>query len=244
MLDLQLTNKTYEFGSDNKVLKTIAIVQSSKPFVLFHAELEGDHRNTPDAEVIELAKEWITKQLFFEEYIDKKLIEINSVVKEAVETIDKLREETKAIKVAQSQQAETILLTSELTDEQRQVMLGQFPHLEIGKVYEAGEILNYNGKLYKVIQNHRSQSDWFPDSTPALYTEFRNAKTVVESTDPDTGEIIEEEVEVISDFVQPTGAHDSYKLGDKVRFNEKIYESLIDNNAYSPETYPQGWKEV
>lgn len=48
----------------------------------------------------------------------------------------------------------------------------------------------------------------------------------------------------IKEFVQPTGAHDSYAKGDKVRFNGKIYESLIDNNAYSPSAYPAGWKEI
>ena len=32
--------------------------------------------------------------------------------------------------------------------------------------------------------------------------------------------------------------------GDKVRYNGKVYESLIDNNVWSPIGYPQGWKEV
>lgn len=48
----------------------------------------------------------------------------------------------------------------------------------------------------------------------------------------------------VPDFKQQTGAHDSYKKGDRVRFEGKVYESLIDNNAYSPATYPQGWREV
>ena len=48
----------------------------------------------------------------------------------------------------------------------------------------------------------------------------------------------------IPDFVQPTGAHDAYKKGDKVRFEGKIYESLIDANTYSPSAYPLGWREV
>lgn len=48
----------------------------------------------------------------------------------------------------------------------------------------------------------------------------------------------------VPDFVQPTGAHDAYKKGDKVRFEGKIYESLIDGNAYSPSAYPLGWQEV
>lgn len=48
----------------------------------------------------------------------------------------------------------------------------------------------------------------------------------------------------IPEFVQPTGAHDAYKKGDKVSFNGKIYESLIDANVYSPSAYPLGWQEV
>ena len=48
----------------------------------------------------------------------------------------------------------------------------------------------------------------------------------------------------IPDFVQPTGAHDAYMKGDIVNYNGKTYESLIDNNVWSPDTYPAGWKEI
>lgn len=40
------------------------------------------------------------------------------------------------------------------------------------------------------------------------------------------------------------GAHDTYKVGDKVRFNGKVYRSVIENNSWSPADYPQGWAEV
>lgn len=46
------------------------------------------------------------------------------------------------------------------------------------------------------------------------------------------------------DWVQPTGPHDAYRIGDKVTFNSKHYESVIDYNTWSPEAYPAGWKEV
>lgn len=49
---------------------------------------------------------------------------------------------------------------------------------------------------------------------------------------------------MIPDFVQPTGAHDAYKIGDQVMFEGKVWESLIDANVWSPTAYPQGWKEV
>ena len=54
----------------------------------------------------------------------------------------------------------------------------------------------------------------------------------------------EEVVEEYPEYVQPMGAHDSYKIGDKVTFNGKRYVSLIDGNNWSPSVYPQGWKEV
>lgn len=60
--------------------------------------------------------------------------------------------------------------------------------------------------------------------------------------DPNSG--FEEPVNEYPDFVPPTGAHDAYKVGDKVTFKGKHYESIINNNAWSPADYPAGWKEV
>ena len=47
----------------------------------------------------------------------------------------------------------------------------------------------------------------------------------------------------ILDWEQPDSTN-PYMKGDKVKYNGKIYESVIDNNVWSPEAYPQGWKEV
>lgn len=51
-------------------------------------------------------------------------------------------------------------------------------------------------------------------------------------------------VEEYPAYIQPTGAHDSYKTGDKVIFNGKKYICKMDNCVWSPETYPAGWEEV
>ena len=48
----------------------------------------------------------------------------------------------------------------------------------------------------------------------------------------------------VPEFVQPTGSNDAYKKGDKVSFENKVYESTIDNNVWSPTAYPAGWKEI
>lgn len=94
-----------------------------------------------------------------------------------------------------------------------------------------GDIRHHEGKLYEVVQDHTTQSDWTPNATPALWKEV-------------APEVTEEGEEIIPEFVQPTGAHDAYKKGDKVIFKDNVYESLIDGNAHSPEVYAQGWKLV
>lgn len=50
--------------------------------------------------------------------------------------------------------------------------------------------------------------------------------------------------EAPAEFVQPTGAHDAYNLGDRVSYVGKVYESVINGNVWSPDVYPDGWKEI
>jgi hypothetical protein len=45
-------------------------------------------------------------------------------------------------------------------------------------------------------------------------------------------------------WVQPTGGHDAYKIGDKVTFNGQRYTSKINGNVWSPTGYPAGWQVV
>lgn len=46
------------------------------------------------------------------------------------------------------------------------------------------------------------------------------------------------------EYVQPTGGHDTYKAGDKVMYKGKKYECQTDGCVWSPDDYPQGWREV
>lgn len=45
------------------------------------------------------------------------------------------------------------------------------------------------------------------------------------------------------EFVQPTGAHDAYHVGDKVTFNGKHYVCKLASCDWSPAVYPDAWKE-
>lgn len=46
------------------------------------------------------------------------------------------------------------------------------------------------------------------------------------------------------EWVQPTGGHDAYTIGDQVTFEGSVYESLITGNTWSPTGYPAGWKLI
>ena len=46
------------------------------------------------------------------------------------------------------------------------------------------------------------------------------------------------------EYVQPTGAHDAYQVGDRVTFQGRVYEAVINAVVWSPIAYPQAWKEV
>lgn len=94
-----------------------------------------------------------------------------------------------------------------------------------GVEYKKDMRVTYNSVLYKVLQDHTSQETWTPTDAPSLFAK------VLTST------------ETIPDWEQPT-AENAYMTGDKVRYNDKVYESLIDNNVWAPDAYPAGWKEI
>lgn len=112
-----------------------------------------------------------------------------------------------------------------LTEDEIADLIVLYPEWAVGVSYVIGDLVRYNDQLYEVIQAHTSQSDWTPDIVPALF------KPCVPEG-------------IIPEWQQPTGAHDAYNTGDRVTFEGKIYESLIDANTWSPTEYPAGWLEI
>ena len=44
------------------------------------------------------------------------------------------------------------------------------------------------------------------------------------------------------EYVQPTGAHDAYKIGDKMTYNGQHYICKMDGCVWPPDAYPAGWE--
>lgn len=92
--------------------------------------------------------------------------------------------------------------------------------------YQKDTRVRYNEVLYKVLQAHTSQEAWTPQAAPSLF-----AKVLI----PDEN--------VIPEWQQPDSTN-AYMIGDKVSFEGHIYESLINNNIWSPSAYPAGWSLI
>lgn len=96
-----------------------------------------------------------------------------------------------------------------------------------GHAYKTGERVQYGGKLWKVASDHTSQATWTPDQAHSLFSEILPGQAGTP----------------IGEWQQPN-ASNTYKKGDRVTYKGKTYESTIDNNAWSPADYPQGWTEI
>lgn len=111
-----------------------------------------------------------------------------------------------------------------LTDDEAAYVPMMFERLEPDKDYVVGKRLCHQDKLYKVLIAHTSQATWTPDVSPSLFAE-------VLIPDPT----------VIPEWVQPSSTN-PYMNGDKVRHNDKVWVSDVDNNVWEPGVY--GWSEV
>ena len=153
-------------------------------------------------------------------YTEKEnVIIVNYEVREIVKTQQQLKadDQLKCLK----------MFAQTLTDEQALEVSLMFDEWKLGKGYTVGDRLLYNGELYKVITSHTSIETWTPDVAPSLF-----AKVLNETIDGS-----------VPEWKQPDSTN-AYMTGDKVKFEGQTYESLIDNNVWSPSANPSGWQLV
>ena len=81
-------------------------------------------------------------------------------------------------------------------------------------------------RLFKCLQAHTSQEGWTPTTSPSLWKMVGIAENG------------------IPEWSQPISTSDAYMTGDEVMYNGVHYRSIIDNNVWSPDIYPQGWEVV
>lgn len=92
-----------------------------------------------------------------------------------------------------------------------------------------GTPYKWQGQVYKLWQQHDAvqQPDWSPDKAVSLWD-------VCHTTDPGRAR----------EYVAPQGSRGLYQTGECCIYGGQLYRSVIDNNAWAPDAYPQGWETV
>ena len=116
-------------------------------------------------------------------------------------------------------------MAESLDDETAENNPNVFAEWEINHEYKKDYKFRYNNVVYKVLQDHTSSEVYPPDEAISLYVRVHHQPG-----------------EEWPEWVQPTGAHDVYSLGDKVSHNEKHWISKYENNSWEPGVF--GWDEV
>lgn len=242
----KVQSKTYRLTVKNTVVN---IFQES-PYTHFERAINGDWTSRYDEDIIEE----VLRVVYLEfnpssalqeldkrnQDMDAKVAELNSVIIEADSKIAELNSKTEQMNGIVNEVAKQFVLSTELSDEQRETILSQYRIIRVGDTVQPNEIVNIDGELFKMVQGNPVTivtEDWLKDAS--IFSPFLQKKVIVE--DEDGEEIV---VDVVDEFTQPVGGHDAYQTGDKVMFEGQIWRSLIDNNVWSPISNPSGWEQV
>lgn len=96
----------------------------------------------------------------------------------------------------------------------------------VGEQIIFGMLRTYKGKTYKCVIPHQTQIDWTPNRPTNLWVEYVDT--------PDE----------YKPWVQPVGAHDAIKKGDRRTFEGHLWESRYDGNVWSPAVLPSWWIDL
>ena len=113
--------------------------------------------------------------------------------------------------------------------------------------YSKGDCCTEGGKTWRSkIDNNVHSPSAYPQGWQDVATDGDGGGTVTPdpTPEPEPQPEPEQPSEQLPEWKQPTGGHDAYKVGDRVTYNGKVYESTINGNVWAPDAYPQGWKVV
>lgn len=176
---------------------------------------------------IELYKE-VTKARSTINNADKKLADINYKILLNIEyekAGDIAPYDYKALhEEAQALRAEASAAPEALTDNAALLATNIFPTLKgNGALVKAGIRINYNGKLYRAKADLWDYTEYNPEAASALWE-------LVTYTNG------------IRDIPEVITASAAFAKGELGYWKGATYESLIDNNVWTPEAYSAGWK--
>jgi len=158
---------------------------------------------------------------YFDMYLENDELFVKTEDASALDAMGIQKEEATEIRSALDEMLSTI------PDENVEAVMVLFPQWKEDVAYVVGQRVRYGNNVYKVLQAHTSQADWKPDVAPSLFAAL----------------LVDEETNEVQEWAQPDSTN-AYTTGDRVIFEGVVYESVIDNNTWSPSGYPAGWTVV
>ena len=122
-----------------------------------------------------------------------------------------------------------IIMRENLADKEAISFQEFYPSWQVGFDYKKDWIIQYDGSLYRIGQDHTSQAQWIPGSegTTALYSKIS---------------ISEEGYEVWKEWDGVSGSYESGQIVEDPNDNQ-LYISKIDSNVWGPPSeQPDYWE--
>lgn len=116
------------------------------------------------------------------------------------------------------------------------------PGTDHSAMYRLGDIVRHNGRIVR--STHNGLNHWEPGTLNLDGRIWEDITPPAPEPEPEPDTDGGHGDTAAPDWKQPIGAHDAYKLGDRVTYNGAEYESLLAANVYSPDAYPQGWRKL
>lgn len=142
-----------------------------------------------------------------------------------------------------------VATAEQATEQPATVPVWRDPGTDHARMYHYGDVLQHNGNIVR--STHPGLNHWEPGTLAfdgriwEIIGTVAELQAATEQPEPEPEPETETATEPSApEFKQPTGAPDAYKKGDHVTYNGQVYESTIDNNAYSPDAYPAGWRKI
>ena len=114
-------------------------------------------------------------------------------------------------------------IVENLSDAEASTAPEMFPRLkEDGSAITAGTRINWNGVIKKANVTLWDTNENNPDNAPNLWGDIN----------------YKEGIRIIPEVITVTDMFSKNELG---WWGDELYRSLVDNNAYTPEQYPDNW---
>lgn len=183
---LEITNRnaTPTAGGYSSVNVTFTL-RNSSVYLNGGVDLPGKFATASDSEILEEVRKQLAQQMFtgettpalVTEYANLKE-EVSILANNKIDPNDRVKALRKLVGKVNKGSDKLIMtlllnvLDAKVINDNKDTIINAFDSYEINTEYSTGDKIKYNGKLYEVLEDHKSVDVWKPDVEPKKYKEI------------------------------------------------------------------------